>query len=67
MGKIKTKKAIIKRIRLTSNKKILHKAPGLSHLLASKTVRNKNRKLKLRSLSKFSAKTLLLGINNYTD
>ncbi len=54
--KLKTKKSIAKRFKITSKKKILHRISGQDHFNASdpgKTTRNKRRK---KTISKASQK-----------
>ncbi|OGH61843.1 MAG: hypothetical protein A2848_00430 [Candidatus Magasanikbacteria bacterium RIFCSPHIGHO2_01_FULL_50_8] len=44
MGKLKTKKSVAKRFRVTRNKKVIHRAAGQDHFNAresGKTTRNK--------------------------
>lgn len=65
MSKLKNKKSILKRIKISTNNKVMHDVPGLSHLLAKKTSRTRMRKLKSRKLSKYSAKLLFLGLKSY--
>ena len=41
MPKLKTKKALVKRVKVTKNKKILRSRAGRRHLLSHKTARRK--------------------------
>lgn len=58
MGKLKTIKAVAKRVRLTKNDKIMKKTAGQDHFNsreASKTTRNKRR---LQQISKSNVKNI---------
>jgi len=43
MGKLKTKKGVAKRFRLTKKRKVAHSSGGKSHLATSKTTRRLRR------------------------
>lgn len=45
-GKMKTKKAVSKRFRLTASGRLKYKKPGLRHLLAHKSSKRKRKLLK---------------------
>ena len=45
-GKMKTKKAVSKRFRLTASGKLKYKRPGLRHLLSHKSSKKKRQLLK---------------------
>lgn len=49
MPKLKTKKALVKRLKVTKNKKVLRSKAGRRHLLSSKTTERK-RILRKKSL-----------------
>lgn len=53
MPKLKTKKSLMKRIKITKNKKILHSKAGRRHLLSGK---NRKRKRQLRRKGVISKK-----------
>jgi len=52
MGKLKTIKAVAKRIKITKNKKILKKTAGQNHFNARDTGKDTRQKRKLNSVSK---------------
>lgn len=63
MGKLKTKKSIAKRFRITRNKKVIHRASGQDHFNAresGKTTRNKRTD---KSLSKTHAKLIVRALS----
>jgi len=52
MPKMKTKKALIKRIKVTASGKWMRTAAGISHLAHSKTTKQKRQARHLTSVSK---------------
>lgn len=64
MGKLKTKKSIAKRFRVTRNKKVIHRAAGQDHFNAresGKTTRNKRTD---KGLSRTHAKLVVRSLSN---
>jgi len=53
MPKMKTRKAVQKRFKVTANGKVMHKSSGKSHILTKK---NRKRKRQLRDFEKLSGK-----------
>ncbi|MEA3293142.1 MAG: 50S ribosomal protein L35 [Patescibacteria group bacterium] len=58
MAKIKTRKSITKRFKLTKTGKILRRATGLSHYRAKKSGQTKRRTRKFVELSKPESKKI---------
>lgn len=58
MPKLKTKKALAKRIKVTKKKKMMHSKSGRRHLLSGKS-RKRKRKLRKRGLVSSSQKRLM--------
>ncbi len=52
MGKLKTKKALAKRVRVTKRGKILRRKAGKSHLLSGKSKKRKRRLRKIDSVKR---------------
>jgi ribosomal protein L35 len=53
---MKTKKSLIKRFKVTKNKKILRRAAGQDHFLAKKSAKQKRKTKKLLPLNKGEVK-----------
>ena len=66
MAKLRSKKSVVKRFNVTSCGKILHRTAGFAHLLAKKSSRNKQRRLKYRSLSFSTGFVFLRGFQGET-
>lgn len=62
MARLKNKKSIRKRVKVTANAKIMHEAPGQAHLLTRKDNRSKNRRVRDRLLSKDAADIIKKGL-----
>ncbi|MEK7123364.1 MAG: bL35 family ribosomal protein [Patescibacteria group bacterium] len=58
MGKLKTKKSILKRFKITKNGKILHRAKGQNHFRGKKTGKAIRKKRKLQMLHSFNSKNI---------
>ncbi|MCX6783563.1 MAG: 50S ribosomal protein L35, partial [candidate division WWE3 bacterium] len=52
MPKIKTKKSLLKRVKITKSGKMLRRHRGSSHLKTGKSAETQNRKSKLTTFSK---------------
>ena len=57
-GKMKTKKAVAKRFRLTASGRLKYKRPGLRHLLAHKSSKRKRHLLKAGYVHKVDEKRI---------
>nr|YP_010337080.1 ribosomal protein L35 [Madagascaria erythrocladioides]QUE29109.1 ribosomal protein L35 [Madagascaria erythrocladioides]UNJ16665.1 ribosomal protein L35 [Madagascaria erythrocladioides] len=63
MPKLKTSRAILKRFKITSNKKVIRKHAGKSHLLAKKTSLKKMNLSKKAVVDNKHAKNIISATN----
>lgn len=63
MGKLKTKKSISKRFRITRNKKLIHRTAGQDHFNARESGKTTRSKRADRSFSESHKKTLITAVH----
>ena len=64
MGKLKTKKSVSKRFKITKNGYFKHKKSHLSHILTKKSQNRKRKLRKMKYISKSHTKSLKIALPN---